>query len=187
MDDEVMRTSKFLSLVLRHKPEAIGLQLDKNGWANVEELLSLSAEKGRNISMDMLLRVVRENDRHRFMFSPDGTKIRASQGHSISVDLDLEPRVPPEKLYHGTAIRFLSSIRENGLMSGKRHYVHLSLNPITAIEVGRRHGKPVVLTVFAMHMYTAGHEFYLSENGIWLTHHVPVSFISFPESGVYNA
>jgi putative RNA 2'-phosphotransferase len=137
--------------------------------------------------MDLLLRVVRENDKQRFALSSDGTKIRASQGHSILVDLALEPRVPPEKLYHGTAVRFLSSIRDNGLMRGNREYVHLSPDPLTAIEVGRRHGKPVVLTIFAMHMYTAGHEFYLSENGIWLTRHVPVSFMSFPDSGVFNA
>lgn len=178
--DDLTRTSKFLSLVLRHKPEEIGLTLDENGWADVDELLRLVNQHGRKLNRPLLERVVADNDKKRFAFSDDGTRIRASQGHSVEVDLALPPTEPPELLYHGTASRFVDSIRATGLHSANRQHVHLSLDITTATKVGQRHGKPVILVVRAGQMVTAGHRFYLSANGVWLTERVPVEFIDFP-------
>jgi putative RNA 2'-phosphotransferase len=180
MTDELVRISKFLSLVLRHKPEEIGLTLDENGWAEVEELLRLANERGRTITRPLLDRVVAENDKKRFAFSDDGTRIRASQGHSVEVDLNLPPVEPPELLYHGTATRFLDSIRSQGLHSASRKHVHLSADAATAVKVGQRHGRPVVLVVRARDMHAAGHRFFRSANGVWLTDNVPVEFLTFP-------
>jgi putative RNA 2'-phosphotransferase len=173
--------SKFLSLILRHKPETIGLQLDDNGWASVEELLSKSAGAGQPLTFEELKEVVSTNDKQRFAFSDDLSMIRANQGHSIRVDLKLEEKTPPGLLYHGTAIKNLDSIKENGLIKGQRHHVHLSVDKETALKVGIRHGKPVILTIAAMHMYQSGITFYKSENGVWLTDSVAVQFIEFPE------
>lgn len=184
MRNELVRTSKFLSLVLRHKPETIGLELDGNGWADVDELLALSGENGRSISMDLLLRVVRESDKQRFGFNADESKIRANQGHSVSIDLGLAPEDPPKELFHGTATRFVASIREKGILRGNRQHVHLSSDRRTATKVGQRHGEPVVLVVDAGGMSKAGYLFYLSENGVWLSNEIPAAFVRFPENAV---
>lgn len=179
---ELVRTSKFLSLVLRHQPEAIGLTLDAQGWAEVEELIRLANISGQRVDRTLLERVVAENDKKRFALSEDGRRIRASQGHSIEVDLALSPTPPPELLYHGTATRFLESIRQQGLHAASRQHVHLSADLETATKVGQRHGKVVVLTVRAQAMAEAGHSFFLSANGVWLTEWVPVEFLEFPEA-----
>lgn len=174
-DQEV---SKFLSYVLRHKPEDIGLTLDREGWADVAELLRRAAESGTEISREVLERVVAESDKKRFALSPDGLRIRAVQGHSTpSVDRDFEPRTPPETLFHGTAQRFMSSIREQGLLPGSRQYVHLSEDEQTALAVGQRHGKAVILRVNAAAMAQDGFLFHLSENGVWLTRAVPPGYL----------
>lgn len=164
--------SKFLSYVLRHNPGKIGLVLDANGWADVSELLAKA-----HVDMATLQKVVATNDKKRFSFNEDETKIRANQGHSISIDLNLQPKEPPEFLYHGTATRFLDSIMKQGLVKGNRQHVHLSLNEQTATKVGQRHGVPVVLKVLSKKMNEAGHIFYLSDNGVWLTDRVPVEFL----------
>jgi putative RNA 2'-phosphotransferase len=174
------QTSRFLSLVLRHKPEAIGLRLDAQGWAEVDELIRLVNLHGKPLTRELLERVVSENDKKRFAFSEDGKRIRASQGHSVEVDLALSPTSPPKLLYHGTATRFLDSIRATGLHSANRQHVHLSRDIETATKVGLRHGKPAILTIRAGAMHAAGHVFYLSANGVWLTELVPVDFIEFP-------
>lgn len=175
---EITRASRKLSLVLRHKPEAIGLSLDENGWAKVSELLKGLAANGLAITRTELKTIVAENDKKRFAFSPDGRKIRASQGHSITVDLEMEAVEPPAVLFHGTATRFIASILATGLAPGSRQHVHLSLDLDTATKVGARHGKPVTLTIDAAAMYAAGHEFYRSANSVWLTDAVPVAYLS---------
>jgi putative RNA 2'-phosphotransferase len=180
MDARLVSTSKFLSLALRHRPEAIGLALDENGWANIGELIRLSNARGRNLSRELVERVVATNEKQRFTISPDGERIRAAQGHSVQIDLELAPCQPPELLFHGTAARFLASIRKEGLRRGKRLHVHLSKDEATAQAVGARHGEPVVLTVAARAMHQNGYLFYLSENGVWLTEHVPPQFLSYP-------
>lgn len=178
---DIVRTSRFLSLVLRHKPEEIGLSLDVNGWAEVEELIELANRHGRRLTRDLLQVVVETNDKQRFVFSGDETRIRANQGHSVEIDLALPPRQPPDLLFHGTATRFVASIRERGLVPGSRQHVHLSPDAATAVKVGSRHGKPIVLEIDAGPMHRSGHVFFCSENGVWLTGHVPVEFINFPE------
>jgi uncharacterized protein (TIGR02452 family) len=174
------KTSKFLSLVLRHSPEQIGIQLDASGWVEVEELLSALTRHGAPISRADLEEVVATNEKKRFAFSEDGLRIRASQGHSVEVALGYIPQSPPERLFHGTATRFLPSIRAEGLIKGERHHVHLSADADTAHKVGQRHGRPATLTVQAHAMKDAGHAFFLSENGVWLTEHVPVKYLEFP-------
>ena len=180
MSADLVRLSKFLSLVLRHQPQAIGLALDPNGWVDVADLIRRANAAGRPLTRDMLDRVVAENDKKRFAFSDDGTRIRASQGHSVEVDLALTPVAPPDTLFHGTAVAFVPSIRAKGLIPGKRQHVHLSADAGTATAVGRRHGVPVVLTVRAGEMTAAGHQFYRSANGVWLTAHVPPAFLDVP-------
>lgn len=174
------RLSKFLSLVLRHEPERIGLELDAAGWTDVETLLSRCNRHGKTIDRATLEEIVETNEKKRFAFSDDGLRIRASQGHSIEVSLGYTPQIPPALLYHGTATRFLSSIREEGLIKGHRHHVHLAAEQQTAHTVGRRHGVPIVLPVRAGEMQAQGLAFFLSENGVWLTEHVPSQFINFP-------
>ncbi len=169
--------SKFLSFVLRHDPQSIGLKLDKNGWADISDLMRLAGQSGTRFTKDELLKVVATNNKKRFAVSPDGTKIRASQGHSISVDLALPTEVPPDVLYHGTATCFIESIRTQGLVSGTRNHVHLSLDQKTASNVGSRHGNPTVLKINAKEMVEAGYKFYLSENKVWLTNFVPTRYI----------
>ena len=179
MDKREVKISKFLSLVLRHKPEEIGLTLDEAGWVPVAELMAASRNKGLEFSLEELRRVVANNDKKRFSFSEDGLLIRSSQGHSVEVELGYEPATPPETLFHGTAERFLDSIKEQGLIKGSRRHVHLSADEETASKVGRRHGKPVVLRVGAGQMQRDGFVFYLSTNGVWLTEHVPVPYLVF--------
>lgn len=179
MPDSITRTSKFLSFVLRHKPEAIGLTLDDTGWVEVDELITRANANGEKLTRELIERVVAENDKKRFTLSEDGKRIRAAQGHSVYVELGLSPKEPPEILYHGTATRFLDSIRAKGLIAGSRQHVHLSRDEATATKVGQRHGKPVVLRITAGEMLRAGNKFYLSENGVWLTESVPVEFIEF--------
>ena len=179
MDPQLVRVSKFMSLVLRHDPGKIGLALDASGWAEVDDLLAGAARAGVRIDRETLERVVAENDKQRFAFNADHTRIRASQGHSVSVDLGLEPRIPPERLYHGTAASSIESIRKTGLHSAKRTHVHLSADEATARSVGQRHGRPVVLTVAAGRMHRDGRQFFRSENGVWLTDAVPVEYIDF--------
>jgi putative RNA 2'-phosphotransferase len=171
------KLSKFLSLVLRHDPNRIGLILDPEGWAEVDHHLACLHAAGKTISRKELARVVSENDKQRFRFSDDGLRIRANQGHSICIELGLDPTEPPEVLYHGTATRFLESIRAKGLVKGSRRHVHLSAQRETAVAVGRRHGKPVTLVVRSREMMRNGAQFFLSDNGVWLVEHVPYEFI----------
>jgi putative RNA 2'-phosphotransferase len=172
-------TSKFLSLVLRHEPDRIGVQLDNAGWIGVDELLAACRRHGTPIERAELEEIVATSEKKRFAFSEDGQCIRASQGHSIEVSLGYAPQSPPSQLYHGTATWFLDSIRVEGLTKRERHHVHLSADMETAHKVGQRHGKPAVLIVNAQAMQAAGHSFYLSENGVWLTDQVPAEFIEF--------
>lgn len=172
-----------MSLVLRHRPDKIGLTLDANGWAKVADLIACSQRGGLPLSRDLIRQVVATNDKKRFVLSEDGERIRAAQGHSLPIDLELAPQQPPDRLFHGTASRFLDSIREKGLLRGRRQHVHLSLDRATAVKVGQRHGKPVVLTVHAGQMWDAGMPFFLSDNGVWLTDRVPPEFLEFPAEG----
>ncbi len=174
------RIGKFISLILRHEPEKIGLQLDDAGWADVNELLIGLKAKNRQISFEQLQELVANNDKKRYSFNDDQTRIRANQGHSLTLDLQLEALEPPEQLYHGTATRFLDSILEQGLLKGERHHVHLSLQKETAQQVGGRHGKPVVLKIDSGEMHKKGYVFYRSENMVWLTDQVPAEFITTP-------
>ncbi|WP_439816250.1 RNA 2'-phosphotransferase [Zavarzinia sp. CC-PAN008] len=169
--------SKFLSLVLRHKPEEIGLVLDAQGWASVDDLLEKAAAHGTVFTRDDLGHVVATSEKKRFSLSEDGRRIRAAQGHSVEVDLGLVPVVPPDVLYHGTAGRFLEAILAEGLKPGARQYVHLSPDVQTARAVGMRHGSPVILRVAAGALNRAGHPFFQAENGVWLTGPVPASFL----------
>jgi putative RNA 2'-phosphotransferase len=180
MDRSLIPTSKFLSLVLRHRPDVIGLSLDEHGWADVDELLDAAKRLGKHLTRELIYRVVRENDKRRFAINNDQTKIRADQGHSVDVDLGLQPVQPPEVLYHGTVWRFLASIMQTGIHSGSRQQVHLSPDTTTAAKVGQRRGAPVILKVRSGDMYCDGLSFYLSANGDWLTDHVPVEYIEFP-------
>jgi putative RNA 2'-phosphotransferase len=176
-DKEIIRTSKFLSLILRHEPERVGLELDSAGWVCVTELLAAVNRKGVSLTLEQLKHVVATNDKRRFAFSEDGQRIRASQGHSIEVDLRYESQTPPELLYHGTPEWFVESIRATGLNKGRRHHVHLSPDPETATRVGQRRGRPVALTIRSGEMRRQGHVFYRSANGVWLVDHVPPQFI----------
>lgn len=170
--------SRFLSLVLRHRPEAIGLRLDAQGWAAVDELLAALAAHGRSMTRAELEALVRDSDKQRFALR--GDRIRASQGHSIAVDLGLVPREPPAVLYHGTIARVLPSIRREGLIKGSRTHVHLSADRETALRVGARRGEPVLLRISAAAMHAAGHAFFCSDNGVWLVDAVPPRFLTFP-------
>lgn len=171
-----VKLGRFLSLVLRHDPGAAGITLDEHGWADVEQLLAGVNRTGRKIDLPTLERIVRENNKQRYSFSGDRTKIRANQGHSVQVDVELKEAEPPKYLYHGTASRFLPSIRAEGIRRMSRQYVHLSGDFETAMAVGRRHGAPVVITIDAAAMARDGITFYRSENGVWLCEHVPVRY-----------
>ncbi len=172
---ECIKISKFLSMLLRHKPEEIALSLDENGWADINDIVDKSKEI--ELSVDKIIYVIETSDKKRFQLSDDRSKIRANQGHSIPVNLDLKEKEPPEILYHGTATRFIKNIRKHGLTSQKRNHVHLSNSIETAMEVGKRYGEPILLKVHAQKMYKQGMKFYLSENGVWLTNNVPIEFI----------
>lgn len=169
--------SKFLSYVLRHAPDSIGLTLDPHGWAFIDDLLDKANKAGTAIDRDTLLQIVANSDKQRFTLAEDGQKIRAAQGHSIPVDLGLQTREPPKILYHGTALHNLEPILAEGLNAGQRMQVHLSLDRQTAHKVGQRHGKPVVLSVDAAQMFRDGHKFVCADNGVWLTDHVPAHYL----------
>ena len=169
-------TSKFISLILRHKPEAIGITLDEHGWANVEELIE-GVNKTHPLNMDDLERIVAEDEKNRYSFNEDKTLIRANQGHSIPVDVELEEIEPPKILYHGTGEKYTASIENQGLISKSRLYVHLSSDEETARKVGMRHGKPVIYIVQAGRMYKKGYKFYRSLNGVWLIKDVPLKYL----------
>lgn len=178
------RISKFLSYVLRHAPHSVGLTLDDAGWVDVELLLARSRTAGTVISRELLESIVAESPKKRFAFSEDGARIRASQGHTVEVDLAYAPSNPPLVLYHGTPAQTVPLVREGGLRKMSRHHVHLSPDVDTAKIVGSRRGKPVILVVDAARMKAEGHVFYVSANGVWLTDHVPPSYITFPEPGL---
>lgn len=178
MSDNITHISKFLSYVLRHHPESIGIELDSEGWTDVTTLLAQAAKHNRLISRACLENVVANNSKKRFTLSADGTRIRAAQGHSTAqVNIQHQAIQPPDILYHGTASHYLPSILKQGLRAGSRHHVHLSADPQTARQVGQRHGQPVVLQVQAASMYAAGYAFYLSDNHVWLTQAVPSEFL----------
>lgn len=179
MADKKVTTSKFLSLVLRHQPELIGITLDAAGWVSVKELLRACQAHGRAITLDELREVVSTNDKQRFALSEDGEMIRANQGHSVSVELGYSPATPPDVLYHGTIEKFLPSIRAGGLKKGERHHVHLSPDEETARRVGQRRGRPLILKVESGRMHRDGHTFFISTNGVWLTDHVPPAYLVF--------
>lgn len=169
--------SKFISLILRHKPEKIGITLDEHGWANVSDLIK-GVSKEYPFNFKILEEIVATDDKQRYSFNEDKTLIRANQGHSISVDVELEEAVPPEYLWHGTGEKYRKNICDIGLIPKSRLYVHLSDNSDTALSVGKRHGKPVIIRVDAGRMHKDGFKFYLSKNGVWLTKHVPTSYFS---------
>lgn len=171
------KLSVFISLVLRHKPDAAAVNLDEHGWANVEELIDGINNTGRKIDMEILEEIVKTDNKQRYSFNEDKTLIRANQGHSIPVDVELKEKEPPEFLYHGTADRFLKSIMEEGLKPMSRLYVHLSKDIETANKVGRRHGRLVILKVHSRQMHQEGIKFYLSENGVWLTKKVDLKYL----------
>jgi putative RNA 2'-phosphotransferase len=175
------RVSKFLSLVLRHQPEVIGIIPDENGWVSVQDLLEKMKAKGIDLDFATLKRIVLTNDKKRFAFNEDSSWIRASQGHSIKVELGYSERKPPEVLYHGTAEKNREIILAQGLKKGSRHHVHLSIDIETAIKVGARHGAPVVFEVMAEAMQSEGYVFFVSDNGVWLTDTVPAKFLKMAE------
>ncbi len=168
--------SKFISLILRHKPEAIGISLDEHGWANVSELIE-GISKQYNFNMEMLEEIVNTDEKQRYSFNDDKTLIRANQGHSIPVDVELEKLEPPEFLWHGTGEKYVPSIDKIGLIPKSRLYVHLSSDEETAINIGKRHGKPVLYKIKSKKMWQNGFEFFLSKNGVWLTKEVHVEYL----------
>lgn len=171
-------TSKFLSYVLRHEPEAIELSLDKEGWAVIDDLILRAGNKGYALDKDLIFDIVENSEKKRFTISEDGLRIRAAQGHSTQqVNITYAEKTPPDILYHGTATRFIAQIREQGLLPLSRQYVHLSSDEDTAIQVGQRYGKPVLLKIKAVDMYEKGYKFYQADNGVWLTAHVPYEYI----------
>ena len=176
MNNKDIEISKYMALILRHEPEVIGITLDEHGWAKVDEFIE---GIGRTYSFDMetLERIVAEDNKQRYSFNDDKTLIRANQGHSINVDVELKEGVPPEFLYHGTGEKFVASIDEQGLIPKSRLYVHLSLDEATAKTVGSRHGKPVIYLVKSGEMHRDGFIFYCSVNHVWLTKEVPLKYL----------
>ena len=170
-------TSKYIALILRHKPETIGISLDEHGWANVDELIAGIA-KTQLFNMEMLQEIVSTDNKQRYSFNEDKTLIRANQGHSIPVDVELEKKVPPTILYHGTAEKYEDAIDVQGLVPKSRLYVHLSADIETAIKVGQRHGKPVIYKVLAGKMQEDGYDFFQSVNGVWLTKRVEIKYLN---------
>lgn len=174
----MINKSKFLSLVLRHAPERIGIMLDANGWVPISNLLQKLEAAGQSLNRDELQSLVDTNNKKRFTISDDGLRIRAAQGHSIKVDLAVSASIPPKILFHGTASKNLDSIFLKGLLAGNRQQVHLSIDQDTAIRVGQRHGIPTVLIVDTVQMQRDGHQFFQADNGVWLTDHVPANYLS---------
>ncbi|MEO7045196.1 MAG: RNA 2'-phosphotransferase [Ferruginibacter sp.] len=177
-EKDTTRLSKLLSYILRHKPEEYGIVLDENGYTNVDELINKLNAHNENISLEILQHIVNANNKKRFAFNDDLSKIRASQGHSVDVELGYTEEQPPAILYHGTVEKFLSSILKDGLQKMQRHHVHLSADKTTATKVAERRGKPIILEIKSGEMFSAGYKFYLSDNGVWLIDHVPVNFIT---------
>lgn len=174
---DLTRTSRYISLILRHKPEVAGIALDEHGWANVDELIA-GVSKTHPLTMELLEEIVRTDEKQRYSFNEDRTLIRANQGHSIPVDVELERLEPPEVLYHGTGRKYVPSIDCQGLLPKSRLYVHLSADEDTALKVGRRHGEPVIYMVQAGRMSANGYAFYRSANGVWLTKKVPTEYLA---------
>lgn len=171
------RTSRYISLILRHKPEAIGITLDEHGWADVDELIA-GVSRTHPLTMKLLEEIVRTDEKQRYSFNEDKTLIRANQGHSIPVDVELPELEPPAILYHGTGQKYVPSIDRQGLLPKSRLYVHLSADEDTAVKVGRRHGPPIVYKVQAGKMSEDGYLFYRSVNGVWLTKEVPIEYLA---------
>ena len=179
MTPETLKTkSKWLSKHLRHAPQKVGLVLEEGGWVEVADLLKAANANHLSLSRAQLEELVKSSDKQRFSFDASGTKIRANQGHSVAVDLQLQAQTPPDVLYHGTAEKNREAITAEGLHKGRRHHVHLSRDVQTAVQVGARHGKPLVLKIDALGMHAADFDFYRSENGVWLVEAVPPRFIS---------
>ena len=174
--EELTKMSRYISCILRHKPHIIGIELDKNGWAKTDELIK-GINKTRFITFDMLDEIVRTDEKQRYSFNCDKSMIRANQGHSVKVDVELEEKEPPYILYHGTGEKFCDSIDKEGLIPNGRLYVHLSNNKETAYSVGSRHGKSVIYIVHSRDMSKAHFKFYLSKNGVWLTKRVPPYYL----------
>ena len=174
---DLTRTSRYISLVLRHKPEEAGITLDEHGWADVSELIA-GVNRTHPLTMELLDEIVRTDEKRRYSFNEDRTLIRANQGHSIPVDVELERLEPPEVLYHGTGRKYVPSIDRQGLLPKSRLYVHLSADEDTAMKVGRRHGEPVIYMVQAGRMSADGYPFYRSANGVWLTKKVPTEYLA---------
>ncbi|RKR81845.1 putative RNA 2'-phosphotransferase [Mucilaginibacter gracilis] len=177
-EKETTATNKFLSLVLRHQPQLIGIDLDEQGWVNVNELLEQANAYGHHLDLELLNHVVETSSKKRFAFDENRQKIRASQGHSIDVELGYEAQIPPDVLYHGTGEKSVAAIQNTGLEKRSRQHVHLSKDIETAIQVGSRHGKPAIFNVLSGEMYKEGYIFYLSENRVWLTDRVPARFLN---------
>lgn len=169
---------KYLALILRHKPEVIGISLDEHGWGNVNDIIEGIRKQYPQMSMSLLEEIVATDDKGRYSFNEDKTCIRANQGHSIYVDVELKEAIPPDVLYHGTAVKYVLGIKDKGLIPKSRLYVHLSKDVDTAVKVGKRHGDPVIFEVDTKQMIKDGYKFYLSENGVWLTKEVPVRYLT---------
>lgn len=181
--------SVFISYVLRHDPDAINLDMDKRGWVSIEQLINNANIVNRKLTLESIKKIVKENNKKRFAISEDGKFIRALQGHSLSKDrvsIEFEEKIPPSILYHGTATQFMDSIKEKGIISNNRQYVHLSANEETAVNVGSRHGTPIILEIDTEKMIKNGHVFFLSQNGVWLTDNVPVKCFSVKEKQDYK-
>ncbi len=177
-DKQMKNTSKFISLILRHNPGAVGISLDEHGWADVQELIGgINRSEGHVLDMEMLEEIVRTDEKQRYSFNEDRTLIRANQGHSIPVDVELEEKTPPDILWHGTGEKYVSSIDAQGLIPKSRLYVHLSADVETARKVGSRHGKPVIYEVNCRRMAEDGYHFFLSANHVWLTKEVPARYL----------
>lgn len=176
-NSRLVKVSKYLSRHLRHQPERIGITLSSGGWVSVNELLAACQKHRFSINREELDLVVELNDKQRFSFDSTGTLIRANQGHTVEVDLQLKPVVPPHILYHGTGHKAVDSILQTGLCKISRHHVHLSADIPTATTVGARHGKPVIFAIDAVAMHSSGYEFYCSDNGVWLVDNVPPEYL----------
>ena len=179
MTEDLVGVSRFLSYVLRHRPDAIGIRLDEAGWVGIDELLAALARAGRPLDRETLETVAAGTDKRRLEIR--GNRVRAAQGHTVPVNLGLAPVEPPAVLYHGTVSRSLPGIRADGIQARGRTHVHLSVDVVTATSVGARRGDPVILAIDAEGMHRCGHEFYLAANGVWLTAHVPPEFVRVPD------
>lgn len=179
MGKNCTKISKYISLILRHKPEVIGIELDRNGWCDIDALIEGINKSGELITRDILESIVINDDKQRYSIDNEKNRIRANQGYSISVDIELELRVPPTVLYHGTVGKFISSIKEQGLVKGQRQYVHLSQYSKTAVTVGKRRGIPIILEIDSKRIHEDDYKFYISSNNVWLCDHIPRAYIQF--------